>query len=528
MNHRVLTRQRVTQSWPSLLVALMFLLLSIGWAFASPRGSSADEDFHAINIWCSGGGSELCEEAGDGIGVIVPRTLSRFECYVNWPAYFGAACLKDIPQDTEYTTRVAIDRLKYSPLFYSTMRLLAGNNIELSIQVMRIFNSVVAAALLLWALLATSLSIRRSVALSWGAAMIPVGVFFVASINPSSWVITSVGLYWAFLASLLTPEGIQGTRKWNLLAGLLAAATLGISARTDAGLYLVISTVAVLIWRWPFVKSHLSRSMKMVGAIFALLLMAISGFILWNRYGLLSLSFPGAQTSTGQPTPALKTLMEFPSFLVGLLGGQESKFIMADTDVSVGMEGYRPSGFTFGIGWTETDLPSLVSIGVGFVVAGLIVLAVARATKLRLLAAGLMIVAMAMQILLMLAVSDFKYVAPIQPRYFFPIALAALGILLASEIQGRLLTRVHIVVFTGILTVTGTVAFLATSARYAVGPHAAMTNFGHPLEWWWDYAPGRLASTGIMALITFGWVLATMGIFPAKIKPTQSDSPQLS
>jgi len=290
----------------------------------------------------------------------------------------------------------------------------------------------------------------------------------------------------------------------------------------------VVSTIAVLIWRWPFVRSHLSRSVKIIVGFFALFLVAISGFIFWNRYGLLSLSFPGAQTSTGQPTPALKTLMEFPSFLLGLLGGQESKYIISDTDVSIAQEGYRPTGFTFGIGWTETHLPSLVAIGIGFVVAGLIALAIAHATKLRLIAAGLIIVAMATQILLMLAVFDFNYVAPIQPRYFFPIGLAALGILLAAETQGRLLTRVHAVVFAGILTVAGTFAFLATSARYAIGPHAAMTNFGHPLDWWWEYAPGRLALTAIMAMVTFGWALATIWIFPARLKPIQVDSLQSS
>ena len=171
------------------------------------------------------------------------------------------------------------------------MRAFAGTNVDYSVQVMRIMNVLIAAILFFWALTAANWSLSRALALTWGVAMVPVGIFFVASVNPSSWTIIGVGTFWVFLASLLSSSPKSRGRTISLSLGAFAAALLALSSRTDAGVYLMLSVIAIAIWRWRFIKNHLPKKFGIPLAVITAIGIGILTFIWSRKFNGFGLSF---------------------------------------------------------------------------------------------------------------------------------------------------------------------------------------------------------------------------------------------
>lgn len=489
------------------LSAVAFMLLGVVWAFASPRGSSADEDFHLANIWCAWGDSELCQLNPDAPGsALVPESLVYSWCYARWPAQISAGCLNELTMNPVETSHISTDGLGYSIAFFDTMRVMAGTNIELSVQVMRIFNVIVASLFFFWALTSANWAISRALSLTWGVAMVPLGVFFVASVNPSSWTIIGVSTYWAFLASLLSSSPKTRSRTISLSLGAFGAALLAVVARTDSGIYLALSTLAIIIWRWKFVSTHLTRKIQLFIALGLSLLVIFVAWLQLRRYQAFPFSFPGAQTSTDQPVPAIKTLLEVPTFIYGLFGGQSARTALRDSPVAQSLDGYRPVGFIQGLGWTDTQIPSLVALIIGAVVLAMMVIGFRKYEKARVLSFLVLIAAFLGQILLMRSQFGFTGEAFIQPRYLFPAAAVIIGVALSLNSKKRFLNKFQAIGVTTLLGFAGSIAWLAVSTRYAIGPEASYTNFGQPIEWWWPVGPGRLLSFLIVVVVTFVWV----------------------
>lgn len=501
------------------LSAVAFTLLGFVWAFASPRGSSADEDFHLVNIWCAWGETELCEFNPEAAGtVLVPEALAYSWCYSRWPAQISAGCLNGLTMNPVVTDRVSFDRFGYSIAFYDTLRVFAGTNIDLSVQIMRMFNVLLASFFFFWALKSANWAISRSLSLTWGIAMVPLGVFFVASVNPSAWTIIGVGTYWAFLASLMSNSVKTRSRKVSLSLGVIASALLALVARTDSGIYLALSTIAVIVWRWKFISAHSSWKTQLFVASGISVLIVFAVWIQMRRYQAFPFSFPGAQTSTDQPVPAIKTLLEIPAFIYGLFGGQSARTALRDSQVAQGLDGYRPVGFTQGLGWTDTQLPSIVGLINGAVVFAMMLAGCKKYEKTRVAAFIVLVFAFIGQILIMRSQFDFTGEAFIQPRYLFPLAVVIIGIALSLKTNQAFLNRFQALSVSLILVLAGSIAWLAVSARYAIGPDAAYTNFGQPIEWWWPTGPGRLTSFLLVVVVSLLWVAVSVYLPSTKKK----------
>jgi hypothetical protein len=423
------------------------------------------------------------------------------------------------------TYRISSDGLGYSIAFFDTMRIMAGTNIEFSVQVMRIFNVLLASLFFFWALKSSNWAISRALSLTWGVAMVPLGVFFVASVNPSSWTIIGVGTFWAFLASLMSKSPKTRGRKISLAFGTAASAVLALTARTDSGVYLALTTLAILIWRWNFISTHLSKASKLLLATGVSIVLLFTAWIQIRRYQVFPFSFTGAQTSTDQPVPAIKTLLEVPSFLYGLFGGQSARTTLRDSPIAQGLDGYRPVGFTQGLGWTDTQIPSMVALMIGAAVLAMMLMGWRTYEKTRILAFLLLVVLFLAQILLMRAYFDFTGAAFIQPRYFFPISLVIIGIALSMRSSEAFLNKLQAFGITILLALAGSIAWLAVSTRYAIGPEATYTNFGQPIEWWWQFGPGRLASFLIVTVVTTIWVAVSVYLTSTKMSKAQSFVP---
>jgi hypothetical protein len=204
------------------------------------------------------------------------------------------------------------------------------------------------------------------------------------------------------------------------------------------------------------------------------------------------LSFPGAQTSTDQPVPALKTLLEVPSFVFGLFGGQSAQTVMANSPDVQRLDGWRPVGFIQGFGWTDTQLPSMVGLFVTLVAFAVVIVAIRRFTPERIIAVGFLLFAFLAVLFGYRAVYDFSTAAFFQPRYLIPLTLVVLGVAYSTSIH-QIFNKLQGSIIFIMLFAAGSFAWLATTTRYAVGPNAAYTNFGRPTVWWWEFGPSRMA-----------------------------------
>ena len=119
---------------------------------------------------------------------------------------------------------------EYPAQFYATMHLFAGNNVQLSVLLMRLFN----AALFLLALLAVYLALPAGLsrAATWGSlvAMVPLGVFIVPSTNPSSWALTSAAITFVSVVGYVS----QDDRRRRYVSGALAAVGIALAAGARA------------------------------------------------------------------------------------------------------------------------------------------------------------------------------------------------------------------------------------------------------------------------------------------------------
>ena len=77
------TGRRVANRLPAILIPLLLFASLVGWAYASPVGSSPDDPMHLPSIWCGIGEREgLCEVAADDPGILlVPGALVTAPCF---------------------------------------------------------------------------------------------------------------------------------------------------------------------------------------------------------------------------------------------------------------------------------------------------------------------------------------------------------------------------------------------------------------------------------------------------------------
>jgi hypothetical protein len=444
--------------------------------------------------------------------VNVPGAISKSFCYVSWPAILGAGCLSEFIENSPYNdtlttaTYFSLDSY-YSPAYFKVARTFVGLDVEDSVLSIRLFNVVLASLFFLWALAVSTPPIKRALALSWGLAIIPVGIFFIASINPSSWMILSVGTYWAFLATALSPR-ISSKRRSAAWLGALATSLVALGSRTDAVLYLSIATAAILVLQWRAIARHLNKTAIFILIALSTLIGVLGVRIFTNRFPTLNLSWGSDIATDGLPVP-LKTISEMPVFFFGLFGGQG--FF---SDIRTARENFpdiRISGFLYGLGWMEFNLPSFIGLFGATSALVVIFLMLRNLSASKALAVFLLIFSSASVILVLRATVDFRNSSQVQPRYFFPLLIAGLGIVLVARIKKKpLLSNAQGWFLVIVLTVSGSVAWLATATRYAVGPYATLTDFGQPYEWWWHIGPGRLGWFIFTIAVTGLWLFATV------------------
>ena len=155
-------------------------------------GASPDDDYHLVSSWCPRPATSSCATTTiDGnLYVMAPVTTSHAPCEA-FKADKSHACIYDYSDDTMFPTDRYNDG-QYPYGFYQFHHLFTGHNVEHSVWVMRAINAGIA-IILMGAIAALSRrSVRFSVLLAALVSWTPIGLYFIASNNPSSWAITGV------------------------------------------------------------------------------------------------------------------------------------------------------------------------------------------------------------------------------------------------------------------------------------------------------------------------------------------------
>lgn len=473
-----------------LLPLLAFLVLA-GWSYSSPVGSSPDEDYHLASIWCAAGDrTSLCETTGDPATRAVPEAFAVDPCFARFSTE-SAACQIDAYDQPRL---VESDRGNflgaYPPVFYATMSLLASDDVQASALAMRLLNAALFVALMTALAVLLPAQHRVMAIASVLISVVPLGMFLIPSLNPSSWAIVGVVVAWLGLIGHLDTTG---RRRW-ILAGLFAFGVLmAAGARADAGVYAVLAIAAALFLRFAPTRAFLLTSILPVAvAILALVATFAAGQLASAAQGFGGVDSPGvagpAPTVPGGPAapPAaanglglgLTNLVNVPSLWAGALG-------------------------FWSLGWFDTPLPAVIAFGgvavfVAVAFTGLAHIDWRKALVFAGAAAALWFIPT-----WTLTRGGDQVGSEVQPRYLLPliVLLAAFALL---ESRGRVLGLGRAQRCLVALTLVGTqsLSLYVNLRRYVTGDDIKSVNLDSGLEWWWS---GVASPMALWVVISIAW-----------------------
>lgn len=459
--------------WARIALLPLLALLTLGaWIFASPIGAAPDDDFHLVSTWCANPlrEADFCAPGIRSDGREVPRELTDIACYAAHPQV-SATCQTQLfahPERTEQTRRGNFAGT-YPPVYYAVMSVFAGGDVQLSALVMRLvtvllFLGITAA---LYALL--PLARRPALLWMWLVTTVPLGMFLLASNNPSAWAIIGVGSSWI---ALLGYYETMGRRRVLLGAVFAVAVVMAAGARADAAIYAGLGILAVMILKLARTRAFLLSSVLPV----VLGLVALA-FFLGARQSASGLGGFGGPASTGGAGPAgvEEQLTGFGLLAYNLLN---LPFLWSG-----------PFG-TWALGWLDTSLPWFVALGSlsAFVVVGF--LGLGRADRRTLAVIALVLAALTLVPLYTLQAGGDPVGDQVQPRYLYPLIVLLAGLLVLAPRAGIRLTRVQAVVVGAALVLANFVALHMNLRRYVTGIDGAGVNLDAGAEWWWTLPVG--------------------------------------
>lgn len=478
-------------------LAPLLAFMALGaWAFASPIGAGPDDDYHLVSIWCASGGSDQCLPGTEENTRIVPSAFRELTCYVQLEAR-SAAC-QDVVWPTwdgdPWETHRGNFGGEYPPLYYATMHIFAGDDIQVSALVMRLFNAALFVGLATALFVLLPVTRRRTLLWGWLVTLVPLGMFIIPSNNPSGWAVTGVGT--AFLALLGWFE-TEGRRRWALGALYIVGMLMAAGARGDAAVYAAGATVTVLILMFTRTRPQvIATILPAVG-----LLIAVAFFASAGQAGVGAIGFTG-----GGGGPAAVPISDD-----GSQGAPLSGFGLAAYNLLMLPFLWTGVWGTWGLGWFDTQLPAIVPWAA---VSAFVVVAFAglgRMTWRKAIAvSGVLLVLIALPVYV-LTTGGHLVGTQLQPRYLLPLIVLFALLLLTEPLGGPLkFTRLQTIAILGALTIANFVSLQVNIRRYVTGADQQGLNLDSGAEWWWTGFPvgpnwvwivGALAYAGLAVVV---------------------------
>jgi hypothetical protein len=465
-------RQRLIRIALGIGATTFSLLTMWSWGHSSPVGSSPDEGFHLVSMWC--GPDELIvdckKDEANPSNYLVPALMAE-----PWLCFYGrsdqsAECQGEATAGKRLSVSF-YNTTEYPPYYYSIARNIVSEDIVSSVLDIRMINSLVGIVIVA---LALALNAHRGWTLSMLALAlaVPLAVFFVPSVNPTGLAISGVVAFTLSATAMVQRE--QSFRHLAAPAILFAISSLlSLGSRRDAIAYCVLIGAAVIamdsVSRFRNRQSFRS-AIRTVALRPANVLIGVTSAILailFVRSGIGSVVTAGLDGNVegrDSTTVLFTNLVDLPKFFGGFFVGPG-----------------------WGLGWLDTPMPLIVPVGAIMAVILLFRPSLVDAgvpARLLLLANAVVISILALTALQ----ADLRYVGEsVQPRYLYPLFVASM-LLVGS--------RSRIKVGTPAVAVAGTVIVIAHSIalrtnlrRYTTGLDVRAWRLDDPLEWWWSNGP---------------------------------------
>ena len=431
--------------WRWLWLPVALFLTLVGWAVTSPVGSAPDDDFHLSSIWCSWP-ADACEPTADDQAILVPRNVVQSADCFRYRDDVTADCTEATSADSSLVIVTHVNQIEhlYPTGFHTAMAMFVGDDVERSVITMRLINAAVISVLLALLMRVAPVGISSATLIALAVTSIPLGLFILASTNPSSWAVGGIVLFWGFASALLRRSSWRSRRTWLLLAGAIATAAMAMTSRVDTGAYLLLAAVLALIAAGP------RRWRRISSGVVAVL--GILGFISYVTFET-PLVGDGAPLGTADAGLGLflSNAVYLPILWSGIVG-------------------------TSGLGWNDTAMPTLVPfVGVA-ALGGLAWLGLSHLWRAKAVAVAVAFGAFALVPLWFLQREGLVVGELVQSRYLAPLLALLMATLLLPRQADRPLPWpiAPAVVVATALAVTSTLAFWINAHRYSFGADAAL------------------------------------------------------
>jgi len=465
---------------------LSLLLVLLVWSISSPVGSSPDDDFHLSSAYCGQGiRKNLCEPGSSQLERLVPYGIVHaHDCYQD--PLKSAACLDtegvlSNPAKEYFTPNT---RNLYPKLFYYASSFLAGTNVRVSVAFMRLLNIFIVFSLFAFTYLTVSEKLRKALLLSWCFTSVPLGLFLMASNNPSSWEIAAVSVFWVNVCSFFQNK----TRRGKVVSALgsVVSTIIAVGARADSGAFLCVALVLSLFYSWP----HIEKSLRKVIAVISIVLIPV---LIWTMSaGSQSSVIQNGLTGTGRLRPIQGVLQHNLENIVNLIFG------------SFGLNG---SNSKLGnLGWFNTPIPPTASLLVLLTFVTFAVFLFSKNDirgKISMISISIVLVVLPLRVLQI----DHMYVGDwFQPRYILPLLyiLIGFGAVFAKKIE---LPKDLQLIAVLSLTFAHSLCLHACIRRYMsdytsdFGADFFLLN--HHILWWSNFGPSPIFIWGLGS-VSFG------------------------
>ena len=479
-------------AWRRTLVVLgLFAVALSAWAFASPIGASPDEDYHLASIWCAQGDRGLaCDVSDDGTVFAIPGAVRHSVCFA-FDEEVSAGC-QQTTHVVEGETLVATDRGnfgvhagEYPGLFYSTMSMFVGPDVERSVLMMRLANVAIAVVAIGATFVLSSARVRRAIGVTVGVTIVPLGLFIVPSVNPSSWSVLSAYTLFFAVIGFLTARGPARLIGLGALSGL--GLVLGSGSRADASMYAVIAigaaSVIALALQWRPSRSVLVRLTLPV------VLAAAAG---------LSYLHAGQAAGVGQGADR---------------GTSELVFTAMDTlRLWVGALGHSP------LGWLDTPMPSLVWVPTTAVFFAVLFVWMSRTGVWRgIIVAGVALAAVVLPTYIEATAAQQE--GSVQSRYIYPLLIVLVATAtLTTERRDVALTAVQRWTVVIGLSLAASAALYENLRRYVTGTDVRRLRLA-PGEWWWSDIPFSSEVVWLVGTVAFCGALLLVSRLFVRLEP---------
>jgi len=443
------------------------------WAFASPPGSAPDDDFHLPAIWCARGFVEgVCdpEFEGDGFGK-TPAPLSPSAICFAFDSKVSAACQDQLFDwsSTELSGSRTNENGRFPNGFYWSMHTFINDNPLHSAMKMRVANITLALVMFTLSVLIATSRIRFTLIATWLTLIVPLGLFSIASTNPSSWAIIGLGTYWANLLTFMTTQ----EKRRQILSGVLASvsAMLALVSRSESSVFVALTSFVIALA--VFKSSDLKRLILPI----VIALVGVYEFITTPSTLGISTGLQGGLPDRSTGMLWFYNVSELTTLWSGAIGD-------------------------WPLGWFDTPIPSITVFFSMLAFCGLLFLGLGHTDFRKGFALFILALALAYIPLRILVLGRNLIGEGVQPRYFLPLLMVFFGLALfvphgQKMIELKLLQ--YLVLFFG-LAISHSYALHFTMRRYITGTDVVGYNLNKNAEWWWAAAPAPLTSWAIASL----------------------------